>query len=498
MFASEPSAPQEAPGIIDATLRYRRLTIALTLAGLLLGAIYTVAQSDSYTAVGELVLTDPRGSATFRDGSSVVDFARYVNERVDFAMSGDVLEAAAKADATVGSASDLRDKCSVVSEDSDSVITISCSYSEAPEATAAVDSIVKAYRDTTRAQAEVKAKAAIDALAPEKQALEDKLAALKAEDGSGAYATAVNSATASRLNELEKRTTDILTTKALFGDGTESYDFARVPPTTSGLVTLVRNSVLGAIVGFLVAVLVAWFRADRDPIAEAPNDVAAWIGLPLLGEIEHRFLAGETIDLTGTPESTFQRVTSNLDAVLDGETVLFTPAEAIARHEDVVIKTALVAARAGKRVLLIDGDQTGRSISNLLGLPPGAGLAEFVTGEAPADEATVRLGFGKSGGLGASSLYLMGPGGEPGQAPALFRPTETAEALRELRQSYDLILIDGPPLLVSAGSSVLGQAVDGVVVMIERGTPRATVENARRQLNFLAGEAVGFVFVHGD
>ena len=199
MFASEPSAPQEAPGIIDATLRYRRLTIALTLAGLLLGAIYTVAQSDSYTAVGELVLTDPRGSATFRDGSSVVDFARYVNERVDFAMSGDVLEAAAKADATVGSASDLRDKCSVVSEDSDSVITISCSYSEAPEATAAVDSIVKAYRDTTRAQAEVKAKAAIDALAPEKQALEDKLAALKAEDGSGAYATAVNSATASRL-----------------------------------------------------------------------------------------------------------------------------------------------------------------------------------------------------------------------------------------------------------------------------------------------------------
>ena len=49
----------------------------------------------------------------------------------------------------------------------------------------------------------------------------------------------------------------------------------------------------------------------------------------------------------------------------------------------------------------------------------------------------------------------MGPGGEPGQSPALFRSAETAQALAELCRSYDLILIDGPPLLASAGSAVL-------------------------------------------
>jgi hypothetical protein len=44
---------------------------------------------------------------------------------------------------------------------------------------------------------------------------------------------------------------------------------------------------------------------------------------------------------------------------------------------------------------------------------------------------------------------------------------------------------------------VLGQAVDGVVVLIGRGTPKHTIEDARRQLAFLASDTLGFVFIHG-
>ena len=36
MFATEPTSPQQAPGIIDATLRYRQVTIALTLIGIVM------------------------------------------------------------------------------------------------------------------------------------------------------------------------------------------------------------------------------------------------------------------------------------------------------------------------------------------------------------------------------------------------------------------------------------------------------------------------------
>lgn len=496
MFATEPSPPQQAPGIIDATLRYRELSVALAVAGVILGALYGLFSSGGTTATGHLSLTDPRGSATFRDGSSVVDFARYVNDRVDFATSSEVLLLASKAFPKAGTPGDIRGKCEVTGEDGGSVMTISCTDDDSATAMGTVDAVVAAYRQATEEQAATKAKAALDALTPEKETLQKKLDALKNAEGSDVYNNALSQATASRLNELEKRGTDIRTTQALFGDGTESYDSARVSASASYLTNAVKYGLVGGIVGLIFAVLTAWFRADRDPIADDAQDVSGWLDLPLLGEIEHRFLETDTINLTAPPDTTFQRVASNLDAVLSGETVLFTPAVPISRHEDVVVNTALTAARAGKRVLLVDGDQAGRSISNLLGLPPGTGLAEFVAGEAPADEATVRLGFSKVPGMASSSLYLMGPGGEPGGTPSLLRPAEAAAALRELQSSYDLILIDGPPLLASATSSVLGQVVDGIVVLVERGTPRPRIDDTRRQLDFLASDAVGCVFIH--
>lgn len=496
MFASEPSAPQQAPGIIDATLRYRELTVALTVAGLLLGALYGLLGGGSSVAVGRLTLTDPRGSATFRDGSPTVDFARYMNDRLDFARSGAVLEAASKAYPPAGSAADIRDACDLSAEESRSLLTITCTNGDADIAIETVKAVSDAYEAATRRQTEEKAAAAAEPIDDELTRQQDALEKLRTDDGSPQFIQAQTAAVSQRINELEERRTAIRTSQQLFDGGVESRDTPRLQPQPGLLSRMVRNGVIGAVVGFLGAVLIAWFRADRDPIADSPHEVADWIGLPVLGEIEHRYLESDTINLTAPPESTFQRVSSNLDAVLRGDTVLFTPAQPLARHEDVVIKTALTAARAGKRVLLIDADSSGRSISNLLGLPPGAGLAEFVAGDARAEEATVRLGFGKVPGLASSSLYLMGPGGEPGQPPALFRSAETAEAINELQQTYDLILIDGPPLLTSAGSAVMGQVVDGIVVMIERGTAKPIVEDTRRQLAFLSGDAVGFVFIH--
>jgi Mrp family chromosome partitioning ATPase len=80
----------------------------------------------------------------------------------------------------------------------------------------------------------------------------------------------------------------------------------------------------------------------------------------------------------------------------------------------------------------------------------------------------------------------------------LFRSGRTAEALSGLRDLYEMVIIDGPPLLTSAGSTALGQVVDGVVLMVEGGTPSTSIQDARRQLAFLTSETLGFVFVHED
>ena len=500
MFASEPTTPDEAPGIIEATLRYRSVALAVTLAGLVIAAFFTLAQPDDATAIGRLVLTDPRGNTIFHDANSFqVDLTRYATERADFAGSGTVITrarelapAAGKDDQTV------REACEVKAEDTGNVLVISCTYATEKAATATVDAIATAYRELTTAQTAQKAGAAIDAL--EKEC--DDLLKVIDENREGAtadpYTNALAQSAGSRLTQIEVRESDIRTTQALFGDGTESYDSARVPPSTGTLVALVRNSLVGAIVGFMLAVLIAWFRADRSPIALVSSDAANALGLPLLGEIEHELVAGDGIDLVKVPEPQFQLVASNLGSVMGGGSVLFAPIHATAGYADVIVKAALMAARAGKRVLLVDGDDTNRAVSSLFGLSTGPGLTEFVSGLAADDEVTARIAFDTGPGLEQSSLYLMGPGSPAGAMSALFRSSRTSEALRSLGEMYDLILIGGPPWLESAGSTALGQVVDGVVVVVERGTSKEAMESTRRQLAFLVSDTLGFVFIHDD
>ena len=495
MFASEPTQPQPAPGILDAALRYRKLTTVVPLIGAVIGLLVTVLTPSSFTAIGKLTLADPTGSTIFAAGSSASDLSRYVAERSEFALSSTVLESAAQSFPRAGSAADLREACGVNPSTDSGILSVECTFSEERTALGAVEAIVGAYRLATSTQTTAKADKALAAIDEERATITEQLrSSVSGDPFSGPFADAA----AVRLAQLDENASNIRTAQSLFGDGVDSYDPARVPPSAGFLSQALRNVVVGAVVGLIGAVLVAWFRADRTPIGEASAEVSTWLDLPLLGEIDHELVRGNSIDMIAVPDPSFQRITSNLEAVLVGETVLFTPAEPMAHHEDIVVKAALVAARAGKRVLLIDADQSGRSVSTALGLPEGAGFADFVSGEATAEEATVRLGFGRNTSTESSSLYLMAPGADVAQQSGLLRTGDAETALTELRRHYDLILVAGPPLLSSAGSAVLGQAVDGVLVIIERGIARTALEDARRQLNFLASETLGFVFVHNS
>lgn len=499
MFAFEPSTPQEAPGIIEATLRYRWVTVAFTVGGLVLAALFTLTQPTESTAVGRIVLSDPRGNTMFHDGNSFqVDLSRYATERAEFASSGSVLTRTRELWTGAGSVEDLRENCTAEAQETGSVIVLTCTYPTEKAAIGVVDAMATAYREKSTAQTAERAEAAITALETERTKLQKSIDADRKKAGDDVFTTALAQSAGNRLTQLEQRATSIRTDQALFGDGTESYDAGRVPPSSGLLMKLIRNSIIGAIIGFMLAVLIAWFRADRSPIAISATDAGDVLGLPLLGEIERHLIDGEGIDLVNMPEPPFQLVASNLGSVLSGGAVLFAPVEHIDGHEDVIVKAALVAARAGKKVLLIDGDDANRSVSKLLGLPAGPGLTEFVTGQARDDKVTARIAFDTGPGLSQSSLYLMGPGSPAGAMSALFRSSRTAEALRELKEEYDLILIDGPPLLGSAGSTALGQVVDGLVVLVERGTSKAAIEGTRRQLAFLVSDALGFVFIHDD
>ncbi len=498
VFSAEPTSPIESPGLLAATSRFRSLLVLMTLAGTIAGLSFALIAPERPSASARLTLTDPRGTTIFHDGGAVqVDVARYLSDRAEFASSASVLSRAAERFGKEVSAEDLRRACSVADVSESNTIAVSCEMDKADQALEAADSVDAAFQELTVSQVNEKAEEAIEPLRAERDEIAGELASgtLIPSGASSIVETAVVQSATGRITALDQRMTEIRTTQALFGDGVEYLDEARVVPTAGWLVRALKLGIVGAGLGFFAALALAWFRADRQPIAQRSAEVVELLGMPLLGQIEVYRDTPTSIDLLAKPEAQFELLSSSFGAVFSRGIALFVPVVPTVGSVGAIVNSALVAVRSGRRVLLIDGDASDSAVGDQIGLQRNVGLAELLSGKASLESATARMSFGQTAGLSAAVFDVMGPGLAGSDLAALASTPHAEEAMINLRSHYDLVFVASPALLSSGAATALGRLADGVVVILEQGMSTATIANARRQLGFVPADALGFVMI---
>jgi capsular exopolysaccharide synthesis family protein len=169
-------------------------------------------------------------------------------------------------------------------------------------------------------------------------------------------------------------------------------------------------------------------------------------------------------------------------------TVLVTSALAGEGKSTVAANLARVAAMAGDRVLLIDGDLRSPSLAAALDVDPAIGLSELLTGRGDL-EAAVRKDP-------RTELYVIS--GTKRQAGPQALATLTSSALDKLltlaRQTFDLVVIDSSPLLPIADGRILVDRVDGVVLVVaSEQTSRDAVAAALHETPGIDDKLVGVV-----
>jgi succinoglycan biosynthesis transport protein ExoP len=146
---------------------------------------------------------------------------------------------------------------------------------------------------------------------------------------------------------------------------------------------------------------------------------------------------------------------------------------------------AMLAGTTGhRRTLLIDADRRNPQTARAFGVDTGQGLVEFLWGGL--DDTDVLQPIS---GTTLSVTCLIGERG-----PA----SVDAESLRELygrlRQQFELIVVDCPPVDDGAYSSLLPEAVDGVVLVVQAEKTRpAVVAHARDLVQQAGGQVLGAV-----
>jgi polysaccharide biosynthesis transport protein len=152
------------------------------------------------------------------------------------------------------------------------------------------------------------------------------------------------------------------------------------------------------------------------------------------------------------------------------------------------LNLALTMAQKGDPVLLIDADMRRRGVSNTLNMSHTEGLSGILNGTHNYDPGLL---FKTEW---VDSLSIMSGGPVPPNPAELLCSENMGSLIDRLRQDFDHIIIDSPPVLPITDPTILSSIVDGVIMVVEcEMTTRAALARACKILEHAGGRIIGTV-----
>lgn len=150
---------------------------------------------------------------------------------------------------------------------------------------------------------------------------------------------------------------------------------------------------------------------------------------------------------------------------------------------------ALAQTVSKPKILLIDADMRRGRVARYLGVEHPIGLTEFLSGKASLDEILFHIDL--------ENLTFISSGNIPHNPSELLGSASMTALLNEVRQRFDYILIDTPPVISVTDSGILAAQTDGVVMVVQAGrTQRGIVDHAVELLEQAHAKLVGHVLTN--
>lgn len=268
---------------------------------------------------------------------------------------------------------------------------------------------------------------------------------------------------------------------------------AATPPRKPSKPNMILNMALAALLGLGLGVLAALVLEALDETLATPDDVEKKLGVAVLGVIP-LLEKGETpAAALGDVRSGFSEAYYSLRTALQFSTpdgaprsLLVSSARPAEGKSTTAYAVALNLARVGKRVLLIDGDLRNPSMHRVVGVENERGMSNLLSGSA--DLAAVVQSTAHD------NLFFIPCGPLPPNPAELWGGDRLHQFLAETRNSFDHVVVDGPPVLGFADAPILAAAVNGTLFALEsRGTRRGQARGAIRRLQVGRAHVLGAV-----
>ncbi|GAB3505379.1 tyrosine-protein kinase domain-containing protein [Phytohabitans suffuscus] len=255
-----------------------------------------------------------------------------------------------------------------------------------------------------------------------------------------------------------------------------------------------RNYTVALLVGLVIGAAAAVLRDILDTTVRGAESLRDVTPAPLLGTIPFDVTARQSPLIVADQRRSvraeaLRQLRTNLqfvDVDRAARSIVVTSSVPDEGKSATAANLAIMFAEGGRRVLLVEADMRRPRVAEYLGLEGAIGLSNVLAGQADIDDVLQRWG--------RLDLWVLASGALPPNPSELLGSQALVDLLDRMRERFDIVIIDTPPLLPVTDAAVATVRADGALVVVRCGrTTRPQVATAVRALAAVDARLLGFV-----
>ncbi|WP_051938062.1 GumC family protein [Ghiorsea bivora] len=338
-----------------------------------------------------------------------------------------------------------------------------------------------------------------------------------------------------RINEelfdlLEKKYQEVLIKEAEKVQAVSLVRPAMIPVFRINPVNPVQSGLAGMILGLVLGLIVSLILEAMDSSVGTIEEVESFLDTSVVGfvpQLDHDeaielFSGVKELKTSGhhlerqirlishfSPPSTISEAyrslrTNLLFSQTGGHKVILVTSSTVKEGKSTIAANlAVVLAQQGGRILLIDADMRKPMQHHTFGLKRDPGLSECLLGQYHWQDVVKRFSDVMLGDMGIDQALLT-PGLDQleiltcgivnANPPDLLAAPMMDTILKEVREEYDMVIIDMPPLLHTTDATILASKVDGVLLVYHIGSVvRGALKRVKTNIEAVGGHVLGII-----
>ena len=252
--------------------------------------------------------------------------------------------------------------------------------------------------------------------------------------------------------------------------------------------------IFGAIMGLAFGIGLAFFLEYLDTSVKTLEDVERYLEVPVLAVIPKD--VGVLHKQSGlTPDAEAYRILrTNIEfnrKSADANAITVVSGGAGEGKSTTLVNLAYICAQGGYNTLMIDGDLRRPKLHTFFDINNSVGLTNYLTTELMLEDVVLQTPV--------DNLYFMPSGILPADAAGILNSRRMSELIADVKNRFDLVLIDSPPILGVSDAAVLASEVDLTMVVIQhRKLPRSMLLRVKQCVENVGGNLLGVVLNNVD